>query len=55
VLKRLLVFSPEIEILLIEKGKIVAESSDKKWFKGLTLLGSISCHFICLNIKLQGQ
>jgi hypothetical protein len=38
-----------------EKGKVVAELSDEKWFWDLEWLCGISCHLNDLNTELQGQ
>jgi hypothetical protein len=43
------------EMLIKEKGKVVAEHYDIKWLWNLSLLCDISHHLNYLNTKLLGQ
>jgi hypothetical protein len=45
----------EIDIFMDEKGRIVSERRDEKWFGGLLLLCDISHYLNDLNTKIQGQ
>jgi hypothetical protein len=44
-----------IEMVMNEKGKVVAELRDEKWLSDLALLRDISHHVNYSNINLQGQ
>jgi hypothetical protein len=45
----------EIEMLMNEKGKVVAELTDKKWLLDLALLCDISNHLNDLIPNFRGQ
>jgi hypothetical protein len=54
-LKQFLSFRLDIETLLDENDKVVAEISDGKWLLGLTFAYGIIHHLHDLNTKLQSQ